>query len=150
MPMSLSKIYLHITFGTKGRKKLIPRDLEEELYRYMNAIMKSMNCPAIAINGTADHIHILCLLSRSVCVCDLLEEVKKRTSLWIKQRRPALRHFYWQRGYGVFSVSQSAVEHVIAYIHDQKRHHMGQTFRDEYLALLKRYEVSYNEEYLWD
>ena len=98
MPQSLAKIYLHIVFSTKDRKPLIKSDIESELYKYIAGILKALNCTALLINGTADHIHILNILSRTQSVSQILEEIKKNSSKWIKGKGNEYKNFYWQAG----------------------------------------------------
>jgi len=150
MPQSLSKVYVHITFSTKHRQALIDADIKDRLFDYMGGICKGMECNPVEIGGVADHVHILCLLSRKVAQMDLLEEVKKRSSKWIKTIDVRYGNFYWQEGYGCFSVNPSEVDKVIAYIRNQEEHHKGTTFQTEYCAFLEKYGVEYDERYVWD
>jgi REP element-mobilizing transposase RayT len=150
MPQSLAKIYLHIVFSTKDRKHLIKSDIESELYKYIAGILKALNCTALLINGTADHIHILNILSRTQAVSHVLEEIKKNSSKWIKGKGNEYKNFYWQAGYGAFSVSQSKIEVVKNYIYNQKEHHKICTFKEEYRRFLKEYNIEYDERYVWD
>ncbi len=150
MAQSLAKIYLHIIFATKYRRKLIDKEVKDGLYRYIQGILKNMVCPAIIINGTADHVHILCLLSRNVSVSDLLEEIKRSSSKWIKTQGTKYHNFYWQNGYGAFSVSESLVDRVKRYVERQEEHHARKSLQEEYLALLEKYGVEYDERYLWE
>lgn len=116
----------------------------------MAKILRENESPSLTINGVADHVHILFLLSRKHALCDVVEEVKKSTSKWIKTKGNFYKNFYWQNGYGAFSVSQSNVEVVKKYIEDQKEHHRRKSFKEEYLGLLKKYHVDYDEKYVWD
>ena len=150
MPQSLAKVYLHITFGTKYRQPIIKSDVEKELYKYLASICKANESPSIVINGVSDHIHILCVLSRKITISKLVEELKKSSSKWIKTKGSNYINFYWQNGYGVFSVSQSGVNAVKKYIQNQKEHHKKKSFKEEYLDALKKYEVEFDEKYLWD
>lgn len=150
MPQSLAKVYLHIVFSTKNRKPLIKQEVEEELHKYLSGIARDHKSPVIAINSVEDHIHILCLLSRNITISKLLEELKKSSSKWIKTKGDAFKNFYWQNGYGAFSVSQSAVDTVKKYIANQKEHHKKKTFKEEYIEFLEKYEIEYDEKYIWD
>jgi putative transposase len=123
---------------------------EQELHAYLGGICKNLNCQPIKIGGYTDHIHILCMLSKKVALMKLLEEVKSHSSKWIKTRDESLKDFYWQDGYGAFSVNPSEVDKVIAYITNQHEHHRKKTFQDEYRAFLKKYKVEYDERYVWD
>ncbi|MGF7140925.1 IS200/IS605 family transposase [Roseimarinus sediminis] len=150
MPQSLSKVYLHLIFSTKNRKQLIDHEIESRLHEYLGGIAKGLECNPIQIGGDNDHVHILCLLSRKIAQMTLLEEIKKRSSKWIKTIDQRYAFFYWQDGYGAFSVSADAVNKVIAYIQNQKEHHKRVSFQDEFRAFLKEYGVEYDERYVWD
>jgi putative transposase len=150
MGQSLVKNYLHIVFSTKHRESLIHSPYENELHSYLGGICKNLECHPIKIGGYAEHIHILCMLSKKVTLIKLLEEVKSHSSKWMKTKDAALKNFYWQDGYGAFSVNPSEVSVVIGYIENQKEHHSKKKFQDEYRAFLKKYEVEYDERYVWD
>ena len=150
MGQSLVKNYLHIVFSTKYRQPLINEVVENELYSYLGGICKQLECSPIKIGGYYDHIHILCMLSKKIALMKLLEEVKSHSSKWIKTKDESLRNFYWQDGYGAFSVNPAEVDVVINYIATQKEHHGKITFQNEYRAFLKRYQVEFDERYVWD
>lgn len=150
MPQSLSKVYAHITFSTKSRKNLIDDKIESKLYSYLGGICKELECNPIQVGGYKNHVHILCLLSKKIAQMDLIQQLKQSSSGWIKTKGEQYSDFYWQNGYGIFSVSQSGVHAVTNYIKNQKAHHQKRTSKEEYLLLLKKYNVEYNERYLWD
>ena len=150
MGQSLVKNYLHIVFSTKHRQLLISEAIEDELYNYLGGICKALECPSIKIGGYYDHVHILCILSKKITLMKLLEEVKSHSSKWIKTKDVSLKNFYWQDGYGAFSVNPAEVDVVIKYIANQKQHHSKVTFQDEYRKFLKKYKVEYDERYVWD
>ena len=151
MPQSLSKIYLHIVFSTKRRYPFLAnREFRNEMHRYIGGTCNAIGCPVIAVGGAADHVHILCLLSRTRSVAEVVMDMKGQSSKWAKQVRLSLRKFQWQRGYGVFSVSESAVETVRSYINNQEEHHRRKSFKEEYLGFLEEHHVSFEEQYLWD
>lgn len=150
MGQSLVKNYIHIIFSTKQRMPLIHEHGQDELYSYIGGICKTMECYPIKIGGYTDHVHILCMLSKKIALMKLLEEVKSHSSKWMKTKGAVLKNFYWQNGYGAFSVNPSEVDTVIAYIENQKEHHRKKTFQDEYRAFLKKYKVEYDEQYIWD
>lgn len=150
MGQSLVKNYIHIIFSTKHREPFIHQSVENELYRYIGGICKEMECPPIKVGGYTDHVHLLCMLSKKIALMKLLEEVKSHSSKWIKTKSAEFKNFYWQNGYGAFSVNPSEVDTVIAYIENQKEHHRKKTFQDEYRAFLKKYKVEYDEQYIWD
>jgi len=150
MGQSLVKNYLHIIFSTKLRAPLILESIENELYSYIGGICKQLECYPLKIGGYIDHIHILCMLSKKSPLMKLLEEIKAHSSKWIKTKDDTLKKFYWQNGYGAFSVNPYEVDKVIAYIENQKEHYRKKTFQDEYRAFLKKYNVEFDEKYVWD
>jgi len=150
MPQSLAALFVHLIFSTKNREPFVTPEIGTELYPYATTVFQELNCPAIAVSGVADHIHCLFMLARTVPVCDVVEEVKKSTSKWIKTKGDRYDSFYWQAGYGAFSVGQSHVESVRKYIAGQEERHRTQSFQDEYRAFLKKYQVAYDERYVWD
>ena len=149
MPQSLSNILVHFVFSTKNREPFIRPEIESELHPYIATIFKANESPALTINGTADHVHILCVLSRKISVAALIEDVKTNSSSWIKTRGDAYADFYWQKGYGSFSIGQSNVAALKTYIAAQKTHHRKISFQDEYRAFLKKYEIDFDERYVW-
>ena len=150
MGQSLVKNYIHIIFSTKYREALIRPPVQDELYRYIGGICNEMECPPIKIGGYTDHVHILTMLSKKIALMKLLEEVKSHSSKWMKTKGSDLKNFYWQNGYGAFSVNPSDLDRVIAYIENQEEHHRKKTFQNEYKAFLKKYKVEYDERYVWD
>jgi REP element-mobilizing transposase RayT len=150
MPQSLANILIHIVFSTKNRVPLITPAIESELYPYLGSIFHGCKSPSLAIGGTADHVHVLCSLHRSMDVATLLEQIKSDSSRWIKTKGPQFADFYWQSGYGAFSIGQSGVGALKAYIANQKEHHRSVTFQEEYRLFLKKYEIEYDERYMWD
>ncbi len=150
MPQSLAKVLIHIVFSTKNRVPVFTEPLRRELYGYLAGILKQCHSPAIRIGGTADHVHILCNLSRTLTIAMLVEEAKTGSSKWIKTRGSEFLTFHWQNGYGAFSIGQSAVDAMVTYIDNQEEHHRHRSFQEEYRALLERYRLAYDERYLWD
>ena len=150
MGQSLVKNFIHIVFSTKHRQPMIDKDVEDELHAYIGGICKNIGCTSLIVGGYTDHIHVLCLLSKKVTLIKLVEEIKSHSSKWIKTKGDAYKNFYWQDGYGAFSVNPSEIETVTSYIRNQKEHHDKKTFQDEYRAFLKKYEVPYDEKYVWD
>ncbi len=150
MGQSLVNNYIHIVFSTKHRVPMIAPPYEQELHSYLGGICKNLECQPIKIGGYTDHIHILCMLSKKIALMKLLEEVKSHSSKWMKTKDESLSNFYWQDGYGAFSVNPSEVDKVIAYISNRHEHYKKRTFQDEYRAFLKKYKVEYDERYVWD
>jgi REP element-mobilizing transposase RayT len=151
MPQSLAKILVHTVFSTKARRPFL-RDqaLREELHRYLGGILAHLDCQPIIAGGVEDHVHLLCALSRTCNAADMVKEVKRGSSLWLKTKGPDLRDFAWQNGYGIFSVGFSQVGTVKEYIAGQEEHHRKISFQDEFRQLLKRYEIEFDERYVWD
>ncbi|WP_339700117.1 IS200/IS605 family transposase [Algoriphagus aquimarinus] len=149
MGQSLVKNYVHIIFSTKNRQPLLQNDYEEELYKYLGGTCKTHHCTPIQVGGHLDHVHILCLLSKNMTIAGLLEELKTDSSKWMKKRAEQLSKFYWQDGYGAFSINPSQVDTVINYIKNQHEHHTNKSFQDEYRGFLKKYKVDYDERHVW-
>lgn len=150
MGQSLVKNYVHIVFSTKYRQPLIQQSIEPELYSYLGGICNKLECQVLKVGGYTDHIHILCMLSKKITLAKLVEEIKKNSSKWIKTQDKKYSNFYWQDGYGAFSVNPAQVEIVTNYIANQKEHHNKKTYQNEYRAILKKYEVKYDERYVWE
>lgn len=151
MPQSLAKIYVQIVFSTKNRFPFLSMpETRNEMHAYLGGTLKKLDCPVLAVGGPSDHVHIMAILSRNIAVSEAIGDIKRSSSKWVKTKGPGLRKFAWQNGYGVFSVSQSHVERVRSYIKEQEDHHRREGFQDELRALLKTYEVEYDERYVWD
>lgn len=150
MPQSLSSILIHLVFSTKHREPFITPVIEPELHAYLAAVCKECGSPALIINGTTNHVHLLCALSRTSTVAALVEEIKKRSSKWIKSKGAEFRGFQWQTGYGAFSIGESNVGALKKYIAGQKEHHRRQSFEMEYQRFLEKYGIEYDERYVWD
>lgn len=150
MSQSLAQVYIHIIFSVKNRKPLILESFQTELYAYIASILKSTGTNLLKIGGTEDHIHILAVLSRKYSISKIMEEIKKSSSKWLKTKDIKLSNFYWQQGYGIFSVSQSQVENVKRYIEFQKKHHQKNSYQDEFREILKKYNLLFDEKYVWD
>ncbi|MBB4038269.1 REP element-mobilizing transposase RayT [Dysgonomonas hofstadii] len=149
MPQSLSQLYIHIIFHVRYDDVLIRENEESELYKYIGGIIKESGSVPLAINGTKDHMHILCKMSKNIALSKLVENIKRNSSRWIKSKDNYYKSFAWQGGYAGFSVSQSKMEIVRQYIRNQKEHHCKQTFKDEYIVFLQEYNIDYDETYLW-
>ena len=151
MGQSLSQMYIHLVFGTKGRYPFIKESCENWLHAYMAGILKNMESPAIIINSVPDHAHILFRLSKNYALAKVVEQVKKESSKWMKQIVHGDKNFTWQIGYGAFSVSSSALETVKRYIQNQKEHHHIQSFQEEIEEYVKHYDIiEYDPVYFWD
>ena len=150
MPQSLHVLTTHIIFSTKHRRSDLNKELRPRLWAYLAGILKNMECNSITVGGYVEHVHILCNLSKKVASMKILEIVKKESSKWIKDQEARQQLFHWQDGYGLFSVSPSHFEAVRQYILRQEEHHQRISFREEFLRILKRNRVEYDERYLWD
>ena len=150
MPQSLSSVLIHLVFSTKNREPFLSPAVEAELHPYMASIFRDHKSPSLIIDGTFDHIHALFALCRTITIANLVEEVKTGSSKWLKTKGREFRNFHWQRGYGAFSIGQSNVAELKRYIRNQKQHHRRITFEDEYRVFLKRYEIGFDERYVWD
>jgi len=151
MPQSLAKVLVHIVFSTKQRCPfLTDKDIRAEMHAYLGGTCNELQCPVLIVGGVADHVHILCGLSRNMSIAKLVGDVKRGSSKWIKTKGRMLTKFAWQNGYGVFSVGQTEVERVREYIAGQDEHHRRKTFQDEYRSFLKEYGIDYDERYVWD
>jgi putative transposase len=137
MPRSLSKVLIHVLFSTKHREPLISPDIRPRLHAYIVGILDNLKSPSLQTGGVADHVHVLCALSRTISPADLLEEVKKSSSKWMKADGGA-SGFSWQAGYGAFSIGESQADAVIRYIQNQEAHHRSVTFQDEFRKFLQR------------
>jgi putative transposase len=150
MPQSLVQNYLHIVFSTKLRQPFIDKEISPELFSYLAAICKKLECSPIIVGGHRDHVHLLIMLSRKIALMKLIEELKSHSSKWIKTKGPQYQNFYWQRGYGAFSVHSKGLDIVKQYISNQEEHHSKKSFQGEYREFLKQYNVEYDEKYVWD
>jgi REP element-mobilizing transposase RayT len=150
MAQSLAKNILHLIFSTKNRQPLLSHEIRPQLHSYMGGILRQWESPAILMNSVADHIHILFCLSKNEALKKVVEEVKKGSSKWIKTKGREFANFFWQAGYGAFSVSQSNVVVVKRYIERQEAHHRRLGFQDEFRSFLRRHQIDYDERYVWD
>ena len=151
MAQSLAKILIHAIFSTKERRPFLrDKSLRDELHRYLGGILANLECQPIIIGGVEDHVHILSTLSRTCQVAEMIKEVKRGSTLWLKSKHPDSQDFAWQNGYGIFSIGFSQVGDVKEYIAGQEDHHRKISFQDEFRKFLNRYEVAFDERYVWD
>jgi len=149
MSQSLSQLYIHLVFHIKSTSVSIRKEDETKIYSYIGSIIKDNGSIPILINGTEDHIHILCVMSKNISLAYLTEEIKRHSSRWIKTLDPYYKKFNWQGGYAGFSVSQSLHDKTKFYIENQEQHHKKMTFKEELIAFLKKYGIEYDERYLF-
>ncbi|MCB1237347.1 MAG: IS200/IS605 family transposase [Verrucomicrobiae bacterium] len=151
MPQSLASVNLHTIFSTKNREPWLRNaNLRADLHSWMGGVVNTLGCIPIEIGGVSDHVHLLTTLSRTLTIADFVKETKRVSALWLKERSADFRAFHWQAGYGVFSIGQSQKDTVIRYVRDQEAHHRKRTFKEEFRDFLDRYEVEYDERYVWD
>jgi len=151
MPQSLVQIYLHLVFSTKNRKPFLKDpDLRAEMHAYLGGVCRNLPCPALIVGGTEDHVHLLCRYSQNMTVANLLRELKRSSSLWIKEQSARSQEFYWQRGYGAFSISPSHIKDLTTYIQNQETHHRKISFQEEFREICRKYGVEIDERYVWD
>jgi REP element-mobilizing transposase RayT len=151
MPQSLAQIYLHIVFSTKERRPFLEEAaIRDEMNNYLGGICNNIDCPILRVGGVADHVHLLCRFGRTISVADLVQELKRESSKWVKTRSNSLQDFHWQNGYGAFSLSPMHVEPARSYIATQEEHHKTVNFQDEFRRLLKKYGLEWDERYVWD
>lgn len=148
MPQSYTNLIYHIVFSTKNREPLIVDNVKSRLYDYVGGTIRKQGGIALAINGTADHVHLLAKLRPDKAVSDVLRDLKANASGWLHEAFPELKDFSWQNGYGAFTVSPSQIEKVRVYIANQELHHAKRSFREEFVALLKANQVEFDEKYL--
>ena len=150
MPQSLSKVILHIIFSTKNREPWLESNVRPRVHAYLATICRDLGGEAFRTGGVSDHVHIVTTLPRALSQAQMIERIKKASSKWIKALDARYRGFFWQRGYGAFSVSLSQLDPVLQYIEAQQEHHRARTFQEEYRELLRRHGVDFDERYVWD
>jgi REP element-mobilizing transposase RayT len=150
MPQSLSSLLTHVVFSTKNREPSLIGNAGSEIHPYLTGVLNNIGCPSLQVGGVADHVHLFFRLGRTKAMAEVVETVKTSSSKWIKTKGAESANFHWQSGYGAFSVSQSDAESVIVYIQNQETHHRKITFQEEYRRFLDRYQVPYDERYVWD
>lgn len=150
MPQSLVKMLAHIVFSTKNRTDLITPEIEPDLFGYISGIVENNKSKLILANGTTNHVHLLVSLGKTISISELIGDIKRDSSKWIKLKGKEFRDFHWQEGCGAFSVGQTQVKEVMKYIAKQKEHHARKSFENEFRDFLKKYEIEYDERYVWD
>ena len=150
MANTYTQIYLQIVFSVKGRQNLIHKNWKDELHKYICGVVNGKDQKVYAIGGVADHIHILVSIKPTILISDLVRDIKANSSKWINDNYYIIGKFQWQDGFGAFSYSQSHLDNVIAYINNQELHHQNKTFKDEYIELLHKFNIEFDEKYLFD
>jgi len=149
MANTFSQIYIQTVFAVSGRLSLITQDFKEELHKYIAGIVRNKGQKLISINGMADHLHILIGLRPAMALANLVRDIKSDSSDWVNRRRLARGKFAWQEGYGAFSYGHSQLDTIIRYIQNQEKHHQRRSFKDEYLTLLRKFQIEFKEEYVF-
>lgn len=149
MGQTLSRILFHVVFSTKDRRPLISADAEARLFAYLGTVADSENAALVAAGGTSDHVHLLLTSKPVVAPANLVRSLKANSSRWMKDTFADNRRFAWQNGYGIFSVSESAVPAVRRYLAGQKEHHRRTTFQDEFRAICRKHGIEWDERYIW-
>ncbi|HEV8062079.1 MAG TPA: transposase [Gemmataceae bacterium] len=151
MPQSLAQVYLHLIFSTKdGKPFLQDQNIRKEMHKYLAGTCNNLDCPSVEVGGVADHVRVLCRFGREISLAVLIMELKRDSSKLIKTKASALGDFYWQNGYGAFSISPGHVDALRKYIVNQEQHHQTETFQEEFRRLLKKYGLECDERYVWD
>jgi REP element-mobilizing transposase RayT len=150
MANTYSQIYIQVVFAVQGRYSLIGREWKDELYKYITGIVKNNNQKLLAINGVSNHIHILLNIKPNIALSDLVRDIKANSSRFVNEKGFVRGKFSWQEGFGAFSYSISQLDDVIQYIQNQEEHHKETSFKDEYLKYLKRFEIEFDENYVFE
>ena len=150
MAGTFSQIYIQVVFTVKGWENLIGKEWKDELHKYIAGIIKGKEQKPIIVNGMPDHIHAFVGLRPAMAISDLVRDIKNNSSNFINEKRLVKGRFFWQEGYGAFSYSHSHIQNVYDYILNQEEHHHKKTFKEEYIDFLKKFEIEYNEKYLFE
>lgn len=150
MPGTFTQIYIQAVFAVKNRSNLIQKPWRDEVFKYMAGIIKNKGQKPIIVNGVADHVHLFFGLKPSIAVSDLIRDVKNNTSNFINEQKWVRGRFAWQEGYGAFSYAHSQIDNVYNYILNQEKHHRKKTFREEYLEFLKKFQIQYEDRFLFE
>ena len=150
MPGTFSQLYIQVVFAVKGRENIMASSWRDELFKYIAGIIKAKGQKSIIVNGMADHVHAFIGIKPSVSISDLVRDAKNNSSKFVNERNLVKGKFSWQEGYGVFSYSHSHIQDVYDYILNQEEHHKRRSFRDEYIMLLQKFEIEYDEKYLFE
>ena len=150
MANTFSQIYLHFVFTVKGRENLIPKENKEELHKYISGLVKNRNAKLIAINSVSDHVHLFVGFKPVISISDFIKEIKVESNEFINNRKWIAGKFSWQEGYGVFSYSHSHIDNVYKYILNQENHNIKKTFKEEYIEMLEKFKITYDERYLFE
>ena len=150
MPQSFAQLYVHLIFSTKNRKPFLDDEVRSRVHGYLATVIRNLDSPYVVVGGVADHVHILFDMGKMHAPVEFVEQVKRESSKFVKTLGPRYEKFYWQRGYGMFSVSPTHLASAEQYVRQQEEHHRTKTFQEEFREFLKRYRIEYDEQYVWD
>ena len=150
MPTAYTQNFYHAVFSTKHRQPLITADIEPRLYAFIGGIVRDLRCTLLAVNGMPDHVHILIGLKPAMALADLVREIKADSTNYINKEKFVRGRFNWQEGYGAFSYGHSQLNTIIRYIQNQERHHQKQSFKTEYMKFLRKFDIAFDEKYVFD
>ena len=150
MPNTFSQIYLQFVFAVQHRQSLIPKEHKEELHKYLTALVQNRKAKMLAVNRMPDHVHLFVGFKPTILISNFVKEVKVKSNEFINSKKWIKGKFSWQEGYGVFSYSHSQVDAVIKYVLNQEAHHRRRSFKEEYLELLKKFDIAYEDRFLFD
>lgn len=150
MSNTYSQIYIQAVFAVKYRNAVIEKEWKSQLMAVIGSLINEMGCKTIIVNGIEDHVHCFFILKPSISISDVMQSVKAKSSKWVNESKLILNRFEWQRGFGAFSYSKSHVKNVFKYIENQEEHHKKQSFRDEYIDFLNKFEVDYEERFIFE
>jgi putative transposase len=149
-PGNFTQMYFHLVFAVKRREAVLNIDIRKRVFEYMSGIITAMNHKSIIVNGVSDHVHILIGLNPSISISDTVHDIKRSSSLLINKENLCRGKFAWQEGYGGFTYSRSQLQNVYNYIQNQEEHHKKSTFKAEYVQFLKKYEIDFDDRFLFD
>ena len=149
MANSYTQLYVQLIFAVKYREALLKKEWREELFKYITGIVQSHRHKMIIINGVEDHVHLFVSMNPNQSVSDLVREVKRSSAMWLNKNKYIKARFQWQKGYGAFTYSKSQSSNVIRYIENQEKHHQSISFHDEYRSLLTKFDITFNEKYIF-
>lgn len=150
MANTYTQIYIQVVFAVQHRQNLINKEKKEKLHKYIAGIIRNKNQKLIAINSMPDHVHIFIGMKPGIALSDLVRDIKNNSSTFINEKKWVMGKFNWQKGFGAFSYGHSQIDTVVKYIQNQESHHAKKTFKEEYLEILKKFDVEYDEKYLFD
>jgi len=147
---TFSQVYIQTVFAVENRQSLITPTFKEDLYKYITGIVKNQGQKLIAINGMPDHVHILIGLKLAMALADLVREIKADSTNFINEQKLVRGRFNWQEGYGAFSYGHSQLDRIIRYLQNQESHHARRSFKDEYMSLLRKFDIAFDDRYVFD